>query len=295
MLSKKEMLQAVKEFVRQVDDDDDLLAQLQHYGSPTNLIDFTTDFVIALFFACDGDAQEDGRVILLERAAYPLLQPRYPTNRVIAQKSTFVQPPRGFVEPSDIVVIPSALKTGMLDHLRTSHGVSVSTIYNDLHGFIKYESAHESAYAEFYAGVTYHRKKDLQTALDHYNKSIQLNPQIGISYQSRGVLYLDKREYLLAIQNVEKAIELNPKSAQSLEIRGRIFRTMGKFNEAIVDLEKAIQLDPSYPVAYLTRGNVHGEMGKGELAIRDYDRALELDPNFGEAYCNRGASVCRQR
>lgn len=41
---------------------DELLSKLQHYGSKTNLIDFTTDFHIALFFAC-GHPDEDGRVI----------------------------------------------------------------------------------------------------------------------------------------------------------------------------------------------------------------------------------------
>ena len=35
-----------------------ILTQLQHYESQTNLIDFTTDFNIALFFACDGQPGE---------------------------------------------------------------------------------------------------------------------------------------------------------------------------------------------------------------------------------------------
>ena len=43
----------------------DLLSQLQHYGHPTNLIDFTTDYLIALFFACASEYTDDGRVILL--------------------------------------------------------------------------------------------------------------------------------------------------------------------------------------------------------------------------------------
>ena len=46
----------------------EILTELQHYGGPTNLIDFTTDYNIALFFACDGSHDEDGRVILLEKS-----------------------------------------------------------------------------------------------------------------------------------------------------------------------------------------------------------------------------------
>ena len=35
-------------------DDFELASQLQHLGGNTNLIDFTKDCLVALFFACDG-------------------------------------------------------------------------------------------------------------------------------------------------------------------------------------------------------------------------------------------------
>ena len=44
--------------------DFELLTEIQHYGGKTNLIDFTTDYFIALFFACEGDHDQAGRVIL---------------------------------------------------------------------------------------------------------------------------------------------------------------------------------------------------------------------------------------
>lgn len=43
----------------------ELLTELQHYGSQTNLIDFTNDYHIALFFACNGSHDKDGRIIVL--------------------------------------------------------------------------------------------------------------------------------------------------------------------------------------------------------------------------------------
>ena len=97
---QSEILRAAVDFVGRVDEVD-LQTQLQHFGYNTNLIDFTTDYHIALFFACDGRPEKDGRVILLQKSAYPLVQPRSPENRVIAQKSIFVQPPKGTVEPSE--------------------------------------------------------------------------------------------------------------------------------------------------------------------------------------------------
>ena len=134
----------------------EILSELQHHGGNTNLIDFTTDCHIALFFACDGFHDKDGRLILLKEATEQgqIRQPRNPVNRVIAQKSVFVQPPKGFVEPDDVITINKDLKQLILSHLRKYHGISTETIYNDLHGFIKNQGIHQSAYTEFYTGLT---------------------------------------------------------------------------------------------------------------------------------------------
>ena len=138
--------------------DFEILTELQHYGGKTNLIDFTTDYFIALFFACDSHHDVDGRVILQKTEAITSMikYPRNPRHRVIAQKSVFVRPPRGFIVPreDEIVIIPANVKILMLQHLRTYHGISVETIYNDLHGFIRNQDSHESVYLELYKGVT---------------------------------------------------------------------------------------------------------------------------------------------
>ena len=47
----------------------EIWAELQHYGGHTNLIDFTTDSHIALFFACDRFFDKPGRVLFLGEEA----------------------------------------------------------------------------------------------------------------------------------------------------------------------------------------------------------------------------------
>ena len=145
----------------------ELLTQLQHFGGQTNLIDFTTDYHIALFFTCDSFRDEPGRVIVLQSTdeivtKYRVEKPQNPQNRVIAQKSIFVQPPKGFIEQEEYleIDIPAALKVPMLDHLQNHHGISAETIYNDLHGFIRNQSFHQRAYLENYTGVTEPREDE---------------------------------------------------------------------------------------------------------------------------------------
>ena len=42
----------LNEYLIMDSDELEILTELQHYGGTTNLIDFTTDYLIAIFFAC---------------------------------------------------------------------------------------------------------------------------------------------------------------------------------------------------------------------------------------------------
>ena len=112
-LVQKEMLAAAKkhtgdlpqdfrldviESLKEETKDFEILTDIQHYGGKTNLIDFTTDYFIALFFACDGRYNDAGRVILqkTDEISDIIAHPRNPRHRVIVQKSVFIRPPRGF-------------------------------------------------------------------------------------------------------------------------------------------------------------------------------------------------------
>ena len=151
---QKEMLEVSKNYTHETDEFE-ILTELQHFGGYTNLIDFTTDNHIALFFACDGHRGEPGRIILLEMTQEikdSIKPPRNPQNRIIAQKSIFVRPPKGFIEPEQFaeVNIPASLKGPMLDHLQKQHGISTQTVYNDLHGFIRNKDTHLKECIEVY-------------------------------------------------------------------------------------------------------------------------------------------------
>ena len=98
---QQEILNAAKEYLEETVSDFEILTELQHHGGKTNLIDFTTDYLIALFFACDGSHDKPGRIILLENQseAYEVIKPTKIIDRVTSQKSIFVQSETGFIGP----------------------------------------------------------------------------------------------------------------------------------------------------------------------------------------------------
>ena len=187
-------------------DEVEILTELQHYGAKTNLIDFTTDYLIAIFFACAGHPEKDGYVILLqttEKIEKMVISPQNPERRVIAQKSIFLYPREGFIDVANDkkVCIPASLKEPFLKHLRKYHDISTETIYNDIHGFIKNQNIYQRGSLEYYAGLTFQkrgynaktaaeRQKQYEEAIRHYDHSIELHPVYGDDYAYRGECWL---------------------------------------------------------------------------------------------------------
>ena len=191
----------------------------------TNLIDFTTDYLIALFFACDGKPEKHGRVILqkIENIEDWIYQPQNPRHRVVAQKSIFVRPPPGFFYPdeeTDIVCIKKDLKQEVLSYLRNYHGISTYTIYNDLHGFITHQDRHGAVHTHFYRGLACQNRNEYESAIDNYNRVTKLDPGHVGAYYHRGIAYYYIDEFPEAIQDFNQAIELNPKYTEAYYHRG---------------------------------------------------------------------------
>ena len=283
---QKEILAKAKQFTDKTDEFE-ILAELQHYGGQTNLIDFTTDYHIALFFACDGSHDKCGRLILWQKKEdhfYQVYQPREPRNRVIAQKSIFVRPDAGFIEPDpdEMIIIPAELKQPLLNHLHNYHGISSETIYNDLHGFIKIQAIHARAYTAFYKGLTDQYTDKYKQAIKHYTKAIALNPNLANAYNNRGIAKDSLREHKDAITDYNQAIRLKPDYAEAYNNRGVAKRDLGQYEKAINDYNEATRLKPDFAEAYLNRGLSYLAINQPEEARRDFEITRALAQQAGK-------------
>lgn len=269
----------------------DLLTQLQHYDGKTNLIDFTADYLIALFFACDGFADKDGRVILVSKTGPISRYIKYApsvNNRVPSQKSVFVQPPQGFVQQYEEIAICSHLKPTFLNYLRNAHNISTETIYNDIFGFIKYRNVHKSAYTEFYRGLTFHNGKKCDKAIAHYSESINLNSQSHSPYINRGICYIDTGYINLAIKDFNSAINIDPRSADAYISRGVAYRDKGNLDLAIKDCDIALELEPGNADAHYNRGEFYLRLAEWDRAESDLtaaqDNGMDIVAQFRSDY-----------
>lgn len=284
----------------------ELLTQLQHFGGKTNLIDFTTDYRIALFFASNGYPDENGRIILQDKNRTIkdwIKEPRKSDtgSRPNVQKSIFVRPPEGFIEPrkDDIVKIPKDLKRPMLKYLEKEFGISPEKIYHDIHGFIRSQDLRWSANTEYNLGVILQNRRDEsdnpqeraqynQKAIEHLTNAIRLNLDYTESYKNRGVAYDLKGDYNSAIEDYSTRIKQNRNDAEAYNNRGNTYGNKGDYTSAIKDYTQAIQLNRRFAEAYNNRGTAYFQKGKTDLAIKDFDKAIELKNDYANAYYNRG-------
>ena len=292
-IAQEQMLKEAQDYIHETNEEFEILTQLQHYEGKTNLIDFTADYLVALFFACDGSNDKPGRVILLEESAQRANRVEKPPNlinRVRDQKSVFARPPKGFIEPAQYVEIniPKSLKQPMLNYLDKYHDISAKTIYNDLHGFIRVQHLHKNAYTEFYKGVTCQKKKQHDTSIGHYTEALKLNPQLVDAYYNRGFAYDEEGNFDRAIKDYTKAIELNPSDDSVYYNRGFAYGKKGDNDRAIADYTKAIELKNDHAGAYNNRGKAYTIKGDNDRAIADYTKAIELKNDHAEAHNNRG-------
>ena len=254
---QREMLDGAKEhmgrpsqsFDTEDPNDFEILTQIQHYGGKTNLIDFTTDYRIALFFACDGHYAKEGRVILQKKDSIDgkIETPWTPQHRVIAQKSVFVIPPNGFIEPTkeEIVVIPADLKAPTLNYLKKYHGITKEMIYNDLHGFVSFQEVHGGYYTMFYKGIADMNQRNYDGAIKNYSAAIGLNPVMLLTYYYRGNAY----------------------SRRGNE---------GDFDKAIIDYNEVLKSDPENQYLYYGRMMAWICLEEWEKAKADFPRANAL-------------------
>ena len=267
----------------------ELLAELQHFGAATCLIDFTTNSLIALWFACHKEAGKTSKVVAMatddperfsslnyEYSKKPVKEflnsgklwkwePSGLNNRIVAQQSVFVFGEGRIAGDSyEEVTIAATHKNEIIRTLGKAFGISERKLYNDLPGFAD-NNAHDQPY-------------DKLTAEDFL-------------YQGRDLH--QRREYVRALANFDRAIELQPKHSEAYYSRGNAKSALGSYQWAIDDYNKAIEyyrksiLFPGYDDAYINRGNAKSSLGDHQGAIEDYNIAINLSQSNSRAYSNR--------
>ncbi|MFH1055865.1 MAG: AAA family ATPase [Candidatus Altiarchaeota archaeon] len=95
----------------------------------------------------------------------------------------------------------------------------------------------------------YYKIGEFDKAIEHYNKALELRPDLLETYFNRGLAYTRKGLYDKAMEDLNKVIELNPNLAEAYYTRGLIHEYKLEYDLAVLDYNKALQVDPKYTKA----------------------------------------------
>ena len=160
----------------------ELLAELQHYGAATCLIDFTANALVALWFACEKEPGEAGKVVALatdnsERfsiVSYERL--KTPIEEFLHKNILWTWEPSGM--NNRIVAQQSVFKQEIVETLEKSFGITARRLFNDFAGFALW-NASSKPYTNFTAedffslGLLSEQQGDHERATYYFEKAIE--------------------------------------------------------------------------------------------------------------------------
>lgn len=285
----------------------DILAQLQHHGAATGLIDFTLDPLVVLWFACSDFDADDGAVYVLSRSdtreidetdvqlsgalqyfrnvdirdedAPPYRWTPRKARRPAAQQSVFVLGVP-FVLPCFLrkIMIGRDVKPTILDELETAHGITEGSLFNDLTGHARANASSRNVGVDAVAGTL----ADRVAWQESNGGKVQAHLDCALAYAAVG-------NHAEAADHCTAAIAIDPENAGAYTNRAGAFVAMGDHAKALEDYDAAIKnlklegensgeewLRQQAARVYWDRGSVRQRVGLKTQGIADQNRAIEL-------------------
>lgn len=142
-----------------------------------------------------------------------------------------------------------------------------------------------------YKADAYQILKKYESALENYEKAIELDTNNINAHFNLGVLYSDKMNKRdRALEKFDMIIEKKPDFADAHFARGKINENMGNYVNAVINYAKAIELDGTKEAYKDNKTVMYMHLHQSKNAIAEASRLIELFPNDEEAYKLRANS-----
>lgn len=151
------------------------------------------------------------------------------------------------------------------------------------------ETAPDSPWGYFHRAIAYRNQNKCESALNDFERALELDDQYVLAYGCRGELYNDLAEGYQerALKDYSNALRLNPRDTFSLFHRGNLHSRSGDFFQAISDYTAAIKLKPDANLLF-QRGVIFLQQKQTKLAAKDFAQAVAIMPDHLPSIMNLG-------
>jgi tetratricopeptide (TPR) repeat protein len=291
-----------------------ILAELQHFGAATILIDFTFNSLTALFFACKStsniskvycfhvDTPRFSQINTIQNDKYiignlknsekkeELFYEDYGFERIInnlvtkeyqtGNKKHFLKwlPPHNnnrIIKQDSVFIITS---DGKINESEFDKILVIDKNSKDIllkELKLKFNLTDESIYPDFFGyAIANSTGKPFKFDKDNFS--------IGVEYYFKG-------DFVKAIEYLNLELKSIPENVKAYFTRGMSYYYKKEYFEAINDFTSFLEIGKTEDSSvYFYRGYSNSQMKKYTEAIKDYTKVIELEPNHFTALNNRG-------
>lgn len=119
------------------------------------------------------------------------------------------------------------------------------------------KSTNAEATALYDKAMAFLNNKEIETAIDHLNKAVLVDPEFVDAYDQLAQIYISKSEYMMAKLNATKSLELYPEGYMANMNFGKIYENIRDFATALTYYDKCTRIQPENPDGYYKSGKMY--------------------------------------
>jgi predicted negative regulator of RcsB-dependent stress response len=146
-----------------------------------------------------------------------------------------------------------------------------------------------------YGRATVERNKDWHDEISFFTSTLKYHPRNARLYLNLGNTYYEHKQIDKAIEQYEKAIEINKKYAVAYGNIGSAYLNKRMPEKAEEYLEKAIGYKYNYPIAHYNMGIIYFNRHQFDQALRELNTATEQLPQLYQAHNMKGRTYLKLR
>lgn len=135
-------------------------------------------------------------------------------------------------------------------------------------------------------GQEFYQKKEYDTAIEYFYKSIKLDSRNAQAYNNLAMAYWIKNDFISAIKYFRKANWINRCYSLPLVNLGMLYKQLGDENKQVYYLKRATIVNPNDYLAYYHLGDYYRNKGYYPLAIENYKEVVKINPKYPQVYLN---------
>jgi hypothetical protein len=139
------------------------------------------------------------------------------------------------------------------------------------------------ATAHYNLGLAHREMGNMDSALDHYTKALELDPALAEAANNIAFIHRHERRYGEAETFCRKALAIDENLAEAHVNLAYILAETGRFEGTLASAERAIGLNDASPDAWYLKGYALYHLGRKEEALKCLDRAALISEYFNKA------------